>query len=60
MTVLLDTNVLIDAAVPTRSHHGAAEAAAGASVVAARNETDFENTPLTPYHPLELVEMIAQ
>ncbi|PSQ95996.1 MAG: PIN domain nuclease [Bacteroidetes bacterium SW_9_63_38] len=137
MTVLFDTNVLIDAAVASRSHHGAAVrliaaaerdildglvapasiatcwyvayeredtdprplfnlladvmrialvgrsalrtalqnpgtddfedgylaaagAAAGASVVATRNEADFENTSLTPYHPLDLVQMIEQ
>lgn len=137
MTVLFDTNVLIDAAVPTRSYHGAAVrlvaaaergtidglfaptsvatcwyvayerektdprslfdlladvmrvapmgrpvlrealqdantedfedaylaaagAAAGASVVVTRNEADFETTSLTPYHPLDLVEMIKQ
>lgn len=38
----------------------AAGAAAGASVVATRNEADFENTSLTPYHPLDLVQMIEQ
>ena len=38
----------------------AAGAAAGASVVATRNEADFENTTLTPYHPLDLVQMIEQ
>lgn len=137
MTVLFDTNVLIDAAVSKRSHHGAAirliaaaergvldglfaptsvstcwyvaheregtdprplfdllvdvmrvapmgrsplrralqntrtndfedaylaaaGRAAGAEVVATRNEADFEETPLTPYHPLDLVEMLDQ
>ena len=135
MTVLFDTNVLIDAAVASRSHHGAAVrliaaaerdtldglvpptsiatcwyvayeredtdprplfdlladvmriapmgrsalrtalqnpgtddvedgylaaagAAAGASAVTTRNESDFESTALTPYHPLTLVEML--
>ena len=38
----------------------AAGAAAGASVVATRSEADFENTSLTPYHPLDLVQMIEQ
>ena len=38
----------------------AAGAAAGASVVATRNESDFERTSLTPYHPLDLVEMLEQ
>ena len=38
----------------------AAGAAAGASVVATRNEADFEDTSLTPYHPLDLVQMIEQ
>ena len=38
----------------------AAGAAAGASAVATRNEADFENTSLTPYHPLDLVQMIEQ
>ena len=38
----------------------AAGAAAGASVVATRNEADFGNTSLTPYHPLDLVQMIEQ
>jgi predicted nucleic acid-binding protein len=38
----------------------AAGAAAGASVVATRNEADFENTSLTPYHPLDLVQMTEQ
>jgi predicted nucleic acid-binding protein len=38
----------------------AAGAAAGASVVATRNEADFENTSLTPYHPLDLVQMLEQ
>ena len=38
----------------------AAGAVAGASVVATRNEADFENTSLTPYHPLDLVQMIEQ
>lgn len=38
----------------------AAGAAAGASVVATRNEADFENTSLTPYHPLNIVQMIEQ
>ena len=38
----------------------AAGAEAGASVVATRNEADFENTSLTPYHPLDLVQMIEQ
>ena len=38
----------------------AAGAAAGASVVATRNEADFENTSLTPYHPRDLVQMIEQ
>ena len=36
----------------------AAGAAAGASAVATRNEADFENTSLTPYHPLDLVQMM--
>ena len=38
----------------------AAGAAARASVVATRNEADFEDTSLTPYHPLDLVQMIEQ
>lgn len=38
----------------------AAGEAAGASVVATRNEADFENTPLTPYHPLDLIKMLEQ
>ena len=38
----------------------AAGAAAGASVVATRNEADFENTSLTPYHPRDLAQMIEQ
>jgi predicted nucleic acid-binding protein len=132
VTVLFDTNVLIDAAVPTRTHHGvavrliaAAErgtidglfaptsvstcwyvaheregtdprplfdlladvmrvapmgraplrtalqndetadfedaylAAAGAEIVATRNEADFRETPLTPYHPLDLLSMLS-
>jgi predicted nucleic acid-binding protein len=136
VTVLFDTNVLIDAAVPTRAHHGAAVRliggaergaidglfaptsvatcwyvaheregtdprplfdlladvmrvapmgrsplrhalqdpktddfedaylaaagrAAGASAVATRNETDFRETTLTPYHPLDLAEMLT-
>jgi len=37
-----------------------AGAAAGASAVATRNESDFESTALTPYHPLDLVEMLAE
>lgn len=36
----------------------AAGANAGASSVATRNESDFASTALTPYHPLDLVEMI--
>lgn len=137
MTVLFDTNVLIDAAVTTRTHHGtavqllaaaergaidglvtptsigtcwyvahereeadprplfdfvadimriapmgrsalrnalqrsaiddfedaylaAAGAAAGAGAVATRNEADFADTALTPYHPLTLVGMLDQ
>jgi predicted nucleic acid-binding protein len=137
MTILFDTNVLIDAAVASRSHHGvavrliaaverdsidglvaptsiatcwyvayerqntgprplfdlladvmriapmgrsalrtalqnpgtdvfedgylaAAGAAAGASAVATRNESDFTSTALTPYHPLDLVEMLNE
>jgi len=137
MTVLFDTNVLIDAAVASRSHHGAAVrlvaaserdiidgliaptsiatcwyvahereqtdprplfelvadvmriapmgrstlrtalqnpgtedfedaylaaagAAASASAVATRNEADFGNTALRPYHPLDLVEMLDE
>lgn len=35
----------------------AAGAAAGASAVATRNESDFMSTALTPYHTLDLVEM---
>lgn len=135
MTILFDTNVLIDAAVASRSHHGAAVrliaaaerdtidglvaptsiatcwyvayeredtdprplfelladvmriapmgrsalrtalqnpepddfedgylaaagAAAGASTVVTRNESDFTSTALTPYHPLDLVEVL--
>ena len=38
----------------------AAGTAARASVVATRNEADFEDTSLTPYHPLDLVQMIEQ
>jgi predicted nucleic acid-binding protein len=137
MTVLFDTNVLIDAAVASRAHHGvavrliaaaeygmidglvaptsiatcwyvaheredtdprplfelladvmriapmgrsalrtalqnpgtkdfedaylaAAGAAAGAAAVATRNESDFRSTALTPYHPLDLVEMLDE
>ena len=137
MTVLFDTNVLIDSAVASRSHHGAAVRliaaaerdtvdglvaptsiatcwyvaheredtdprplfelladimriapmgrsalrtalqnpgtedfedgylaaageAAGASAVATRNESDFTATPLTPYHPIDLVEMLDE
>jgi len=137
VTVLFDTNVLIDAAVPTRKYHGAAVrllaaaeretidglyaptsiatcwyvahehedtdprglfrlladvmeaapmgrpvlmnalrtpgtddfedaylaaagAAAGASIVATRNESDFEETALTPHHPLELLRRLAE
>lgn len=136
MTVLFDTNVLIDAAVATRFHHGAAVRlvaaaeqgnidglyaptsiatcwyvayekegidprglfrlltdvmqatpmgrsvllralqkpgtndfedaylaaagiAAGASAIVTRNETDFAGTDLTPYHPLDLLRMLA-
>lgn len=36
----------------------AAAAAAGASSVVTRNESDFAATALTPYHPLDLVEML--
>lgn len=137
MTVLFDTNVLIDSAVASRSHHGAAVRliaaaerdtvdglvaptsiatcwyvaheredtdprplfelladimriatmgrsalrtalqnpgtedfedgylaaageAAGASAVATRNESDFTSTALTPYHPVDLVEMLDE
>ena len=137
MTVLFDTNVLIDAAVASRSHHGAAVrliaaaerdtidglvaptsiatcwyvayeredtdprplfdlladvmriapmgrsalrtalqnpgpddfedgylaaagTSAGASAVATRNESDFISTALTPYHPLDLVEIVDE
>lgn len=136
MTVLFDTNVLIDAAVATRSYHGAAVrllaaaeqgeirglyaptsiatcwyvayekeridprglfkllanvmdaapmgrsvllqalqapgtrdfedaylaaagATAGASAIVTRNEADFAGTDLTPYHPLDLLRMLA-
>lgn len=38
----------------------AAGAASGASSVATRNESDFESTSLTPYHPLDLVQMIEE
>lgn len=37
----------------------AAGAAAGASSVVTRNQTDFEETELTPYHPIDLLRMIA-
>jgi predicted nucleic acid-binding protein len=38
----------------------AAGAAAGAAAVATRNESDFRSTALTPYHPLDLVEMMDE
>ena len=38
----------------------AAGQAAGAEVVATRNEADFRETPLTPYHPLDLIRMLAE
>jgi len=38
----------------------AAGARASASAVATRNESDFGNTALTPYHPLDLVEMLDE
>ncbi|MCS4201538.1 type II toxin-antitoxin system VapC family toxin [Salinibacter ruber] len=39
-------------------HLAAAGEAAGASVVATRNESDFTSTALTPYHPPDLVGII--
>jgi len=136
MTVLFDTNILIDAAVSSRSHHGvavrllaaaergdlrglyaptsiatcwyvahekedtdprslfqfladvmdaapmgrpvlqaalqhdtvpdfedvylaAAGDVAGASTIVTRNESDFVDTPLTPYNPLDLLRMMG-
>ncbi|HHP7238848.1 type II toxin-antitoxin system VapC family toxin [Longibacter sp.] len=136
MTILFDTNVLIDAAVATRSYHGAAVrliaaaergdirglyapisiatcwyvayekervdprglfqlladvmdavpmgrsvllqalqspgtrdfedaylaaagATAGASAVVTRNDADFSETDLRPYHPMDLIRMLA-
>jgi len=38
----------------------AAGATAGASAVAARYEFDFMSTALTPYHPLDLVDIIPR
>lgn len=38
----------------------AAGAAAGAAAVVTRNESDFGSTALTPYHPLDLVEMLEE
>ena len=38
----------------------AAGAAGGASMVVTRNETDFVGTDLVPYHPLELLQMLAR
>jgi len=37
----------------------AAGAAAGAAAVTTHNEADFRETPLTPYHPLDLAEMLT-
>lgn len=37
----------------------AAGAAAGASAIVTRNEADFAGTELTPYHPLDLLRMLA-
>ncbi|MCS3665492.1 hypothetical protein GGP65_003135, partial [Salinibacter ruber] len=33
---------------------------ASASAIATRNESDFVSTTLTPYHPLDLVEMLGK
>jgi len=38
----------------------AAGAAAGASVIATRNEPDFAETALTPHHPLDLLREITE
>lgn len=32
----------------------------GASTVVTRTESDFVETPLTPYHPLDLLLMLAE
>lgn len=42
------------------AYFAAAGVAVRASVVATRNEADFEDTSLTPYHPLDLVQMMEQ
>lgn len=38
----------------------ASGAAVGATAVATRNESDFDDTSLTPYHPVDLVEMLER
>jgi predicted nucleic acid-binding protein len=38
----------------------ASGAAVGATAVATRNESDFDDPSLTPYHPVDLVEMLER
>ncbi|WP_183957587.1 type II toxin-antitoxin system VapC family toxin [Salinibacter ruber] len=42
------------------SYLAAAGTSASASAIATRNESDFVSTTLTPYHPLDLVEMLDE
>lgn len=37
----------------------AAGASGGASIVATRNEADFEETDLAPHHPLDLLQELT-